>query len=84
MPTNGSLGPDINVNETTPPGNMTSTKQENMRDFYIGLGLAVGSSLFIGTSFILKKLGLLRLAKQQSTRAGTYVFELHTIRLLVM
>ncbi|KAL4648324.1 magnesium transporter NIPA2-like [Arapaima gigas] len=39
-------------------------------NFYIGLTLAVGSSLFIGSSFILKKKGLLRLAGKGSTRAG--------------
>ncbi|KAG2457146.1 magnesium transporter NIPA2 [Polypterus senegalus] len=39
-------------------------------DFYIGLVLAVSSSLFIGGSFILKKKGLLRLAKKGSMRAG--------------
>ncbi|XP_076446792.1 magnesium transporter NIPA2-like isoform X2 [Babylonia areolata] len=41
-----------------------------MEDFYIGLFLAISSSLFIGTSFIFKKLGLLRLAKLSATRAG--------------
>ncbi|XP_043984808.1 magnesium transporter NIPA2 isoform X2 [Gambusia affinis] len=39
-------------------------------DFYIGLALAISSSLFIGGSFILKKKGLLRLAKKGSMRAG--------------
>ncbi|XP_055034423.1 magnesium transporter NIPA2 [Misgurnus anguillicaudatus] len=39
-------------------------------DFYIGLALAVSSTIFIGGSFILKKKGLLRLAKNGSTRAG--------------
>uniref|UniRef100_H2YVY6 Magnesium transporter NIPA2 n=2 Tax=Ciona savignyi TaxID=51511 RepID=H2YVY6_CIOSA len=38
--------------------------------FYIGLGLAVSSSIFIGGSFILKKKGLLRLAAKGTTRAG--------------
>ncbi|XP_015282766.1 PREDICTED: magnesium transporter NIPA2-like [Gekko japonicus] len=38
-------------------------------DFYIGLGLALGSSLFIGGSFILKKKGLLRLSGRGSVRA---------------
>ncbi|MBN3294089.1 NIPA3 protein, partial [Polypterus senegalus] len=37
---------------------------------YIGLALAVSSSLFIGYSFILKKKGLLQLSKKGSTRAG--------------
>ncbi|XP_030621322.1 magnesium transporter NIPA2 [Chanos chanos] len=39
-------------------------------DFYIGLSLAVSSSIFIGGSFILKKKGLLRLATKGSMRAG--------------
>uniref|UniRef100_A0A8D0HJH2 Magnesium transporter NIPA2 n=1 Tax=Sphenodon punctatus TaxID=8508 RepID=A0A8D0HJH2_SPHPU len=39
-------------------------------DFYIGLGLALSSSLFIGGSFILKKKGLLKLASRGSVRAG--------------
>ncbi|KAF7253261.1 Magnesium transporter NIPA2 [Varanus komodoensis] len=38
-------------------------------DFYIGLVLAMSSSLFIGGSFILKKKGLLRLARKGSMRA---------------
>uniref|UniRef100_A0A8C8IS70 Magnesium transporter NIPA2 n=1 Tax=Oncorhynchus tshawytscha TaxID=74940 RepID=A0A8C8IS70_ONCTS len=39
-------------------------------DFYIGLGLAISSSLFIGGSFLLKKKGLLRLARKGQCRAG--------------
>ncbi|XP_005996110.1 magnesium transporter NIPA2 [Latimeria chalumnae] len=39
-------------------------------DFCIGLVLAISSSLFIGGSFILKKKGLLSLAKKGSMRAG--------------
>ncbi|RXN26783.1 magnesium transporter NIPA2-like protein [Labeo rohita] len=42
----------------------------NRSDFYIGLALAVSSTIFIGGSFILKKKGLLRLANKGSTRAG--------------
>uniref|UniRef100_A0A8C6Z2I1 Magnesium transporter NIPA2 n=1 Tax=Nothoprocta perdicaria TaxID=30464 RepID=A0A8C6Z2I1_NOTPE len=37
---------------------------------YGGLALAVGSSVFIGASFILKKKGLLRLATKGVARAG--------------
>jgi drug/metabolite transporter (DMT)-like permease len=40
--------------------------QRSMTDFYIGLSLAMSSSVFIGVSFILTKKGLLRL----SIRAG--------------
>ncbi|XP_077983834.1 magnesium transporter NIPA2-like isoform X2 [Glandiceps talaboti] len=39
------------------------------KDFYIGLGLAISSSLFIGSSFILKKMALIRLSKY-AQRAG--------------
>lgn len=41
------------------------------RDFYLGLGLALGSCGFIGVSFVLKKKGLLRLAARGAARAGT-------------
>ncbi|NXI74085.1 NIPA3 protein, partial [Anseranas semipalmata] len=37
---------------------------------YFGLALAVGSSVFIGSSFILKKKGLLKLAARGAPRAG--------------
>ncbi|KAG8453646.1 hypothetical protein GDO86_000325 [Hymenochirus boettgeri] len=39
-------------------------------NMYIGLILAISSSLFIGSSFIMKKKGLLRLADKGITRAG--------------
>ena len=39
-------------------------------DFYKGLGLALSSCLFIGTSFIVKKKGLLRVANDSGRRAG--------------
>ncbi|GCB76235.1 hypothetical protein scyTo_0019859, partial [Scyliorhinus torazame] len=37
--------------------------------FYVGLALAISSSIFIGSSFILKKKGLLRLANKGVIRA---------------
>jgi hypothetical protein len=51
----------------------------NYRDFYIGLTLALLSSVFIGSSFILKKKGLLKLigsttinsSPKTTLRAGT-------------
>ncbi|KAM9741930.1 magnesium transporter NIPA2 isoform 1-T1 [Menidia menidia] len=49
---------------------MTTEMDVNRLDFYIGLSLAVSSSVFIGSSFILKKKGLLRLANKGSMRAG--------------
>ncbi|XP_037118112.1 magnesium transporter NIPA2 [Syngnathus acus] len=49
---------------------LTNEMEAGRVDFYIGLSLAVSSSLFIGASFILKKKGLLRLASKGSMRAG--------------
>uniref|UniRef100_A0A8C6Z534 NIPA like domain containing 4 n=1 Tax=Nothoprocta perdicaria TaxID=30464 RepID=A0A8C6Z534_NOTPE len=46
------------------------TQLESNYGFYIGLGLAVFSSLLIGSSVILKKKGLLRLVEKGGTRAG--------------
>lgn len=43
------------------------------KDFWIGFGLAVSSSLFIGTSFIVKKKGLLRVARNSNQRAGLFL-----------
>ncbi|XP_066429206.1 magnesium transporter NIPA3 [Eleutherodactylus coqui] len=42
----------------------------NKYNLYIGLMLAISSSFFIGSSFIMKKKGLLRLADKGATRAG--------------
>jgi hypothetical protein len=41
-------------------------EQFNYRDFYTGLTLALMSSFFIGSSFILKKKGLLKLCNSNS------------------
>ncbi|UMM21833.1 hypothetical protein L5515_003344 [Caenorhabditis briggsae] len=40
-------------------------------DFYIGLGLAVSSSLFIGSSFIIKKKALLKLASGDTSQRAS-------------
>uniref|UniRef100_A0A0B7ACE6 Magnesium transporter NIPA2 n=1 Tax=Arion vulgaris TaxID=1028688 RepID=A0A0B7ACE6_9EUPU len=49
---------------------LMASLDKDVQDFVIGLVLALSSSLFIGSSFILKKLGLLRYAKKVSVRAG--------------
>ncbi|XP_034247423.1 magnesium transporter NIPA2 isoform X2 [Thrips palmi] len=49
----------------TPPPN-----QNDITFFYIGLGLALGSTLFIGSSFIIKKKALLRINKVGGVRAS--------------
>ncbi|XP_041121852.1 magnesium transporter NIPA3-like [Polyodon spathula] len=45
---------------------------DKFHNIYIGLVLAMSSSVFIGCSFILKKKGLLQLAKRETTRAGKH------------
>lgn len=47
-----------------------SANAENKYSLYVGLVLAISSSIFIGSSFILKKKGLLQLANRGVTRAG--------------
>nr|XP_013804888.1 PREDICTED: LOW QUALITY PROTEIN: magnesium transporter NIPA3 [Apteryx mantelli mantelli] len=58
---------DKTFNETS---QSVSTPAGSRCWLYIGLALAIGSSIFIGASFILKKKGLLRLATKGVTRAG--------------
>lgn len=51
-------------------GSGEGAKPYEITDFYVGLGLAVSSSLFIGTSFIIKKVSLNRLSHGGGVRAG--------------
>lgn len=49
----------------------TASQSVNTNQFFIGIVLALLSSLFIGSSFILKKKGLLKLINDKdSIRAG--------------
>jgi hypothetical protein len=48
-----------------------------MKEQSIGLGLAISSSIFIGSSFIIKKRGL-RVAGASGLRAGMQVLQLLT------
>ncbi|KAL3270290.1 hypothetical protein HHI36_009342 [Cryptolaemus montrouzieri] len=43
---------------------------KNVDKYLIGVALAISSSVFIGSSFILKKISLLKLSKSSSLRAG--------------
>ena len=61
--------------ETTPVTMLTTAYLLNgvpkRREFFIGISLAIASSFFIGSSFILKKKGLLKLTSYHgSIRAG--------------
>ena len=60
---------EVITSEVTPASLTTAT--DSTRDFYVGLALAVSSSVFIGTSFIVKKKGLLRISRTSSSRAGS-------------
>lgn len=42
----------------------------NQAEFYIGLGLAISSSFFIGSSFIIKKKALIHLNRSGNLRAS--------------
>ena len=46
----------------------------NRDNYYKGLALALSSCVFIGTSFIVKKKGLLRVARNSTSRAGNLQF----------
>ena len=67
----------------TTPTNCTSESVQISQEFIIGLILAVSSSLFIGTSFILKKKGLLRVSRSSTERAGLYSPTIHFIYLSI-
>lgn len=58
------------MTERSNTSSVTMGQDRGKYDFYIGLALAISSSIFIGGSFILKKKGLLRLARKGSMRAG--------------
>ncbi|XP_077135925.1 magnesium transporter NIPA3 [Ranitomeya variabilis] len=59
-----------NISQSTNESNLSIATFRNKYNLYIGLILAISSSLFIGSSFIMKKKGLLRLADKGVTRAG--------------
>ena len=61
----------------------SSQEEENSDDYYKGLALALSSCIFIGTSFIVKKKGLLKVARTSSSRAGMFVSLIHLSCLLV-
>ena len=48
---------------------------EYNQQFVIGLVLAISSSVFIGSSFILKKKGLLKIGRSSAERAGMFICE---------
>lgn len=61
-----SGGVILNNSSTTP----SLTDLYAQTDFYIGVGLAISSCLFIGSSFIIKKKALIRLSRHGEVRAS--------------
>lgn len=65
----------LQVGQGTAPVSSTSNatpvaEPYSNTDFYIGVGLAVSSCFFIGSSFIIKKLALIRLNRHGELRAS--------------
>lgn len=52
-------------------GIIVDAKFDHLTDFYIGLGLAISSSIFIGASFTIKKKALIRLQRRGMVRASS-------------
>ncbi|XP_066932810.1 magnesium transporter NIPA2-like isoform X2 [Clytia hemisphaerica] len=64
------LSSSTNLSSTLATTTMSTQDDEDNGDYYKGLGLALSSCIFIGTSFIVKKKGLLKVARTSSSRAG--------------
>ncbi|WAQ99436.1 NIPA2-like protein [Mya arenaria] len=68
-PVPGANGTPIESTTLNFTGNTTvwtkQTEEEAIQNFWIGLGLAVSSACFTGSSFILKKKGLLNASRKQ-------------------
>lgn len=64
-----SIGTGSNNLASTNPTPLLSELYSQI-DFYIGVGLAISSCFFIGSSFIIKKKALMRLSRQGEMRAA--------------
>jgi len=64
------LSSSTNLSSALATTTMSTQDDEDNGDYYKGLGLALSSCIFIGTSFIVKKKGLLKVARTSSSRAG--------------
>lgn len=65
------LNPGQNLTTTSsPPLSPSLSELYTQTDFYIGVALAISSSFFIGSSFIIKKKALLRLTRHGEVRAS--------------
>ncbi|KAL7741462.1 hypothetical protein ACLKA6_000784 [Drosophila palustris] len=66
---NSASSSPVSVSDTTSDATSLMDPYSNT-DFYIGVGLAVSSCFFIGSSFIIKKKALLRLSRHGEVRAA--------------
>ena len=69
IPCSGTLQPSPRT--TTIP--MMEVEVVDYGDYYKGLALALTSCVFIGTSFIVKKKGLRKVAQSSNARAGKHI-----------
>lgn len=51
------------MSESESTSNPSIEQLAKTREFYVGLALAISSSIFIGSSFIIKKKGLIKLSR---------------------
>lgn len=66
------LSTEVDTGSVMAVSNCTSESVGFSKEFVVGLALAISSSIFIGSSFILKKKGLLKVARTSTLRAGIY------------
>lgn len=65
---NLATGQNVTCTATSPIPSLSELYTKS--DFYIGVALAISSSFFIGSSFIIKKKALLRLNRHGEVRAS--------------
>jgi len=58
------------ANQSPGPAPLSVAEAVSNTDFYIGVGLAISSCFFIGSSFIIKKKALIRLSRYGEVRAS--------------
>lgn len=63
-------GKVVDTNDDVVVVDLDEISSQHVR-FWVGVGLAISSSLFIGSSFIVKKKALIRISRHGHVRAGS-------------
>lgn len=66
----GVISSNTTTSSTVDVSSPSLSELYTQTDFYIGVGLAICSCFFIGSSFIIKKKALLRLSRHGEVRAS--------------